>query len=39
MPFGLTNAPMAFMNLMNRFFRLYVDQFVVMFIDDILMYS
>ena len=38
-PFGLTNASEAFMDLMNRVFRLYVDQFVVVFIDDILVYS
>ena len=39
MSFGLTNAPAAFMSLMNEIFKPYLDLFVIVFIDDILVYS
>ena len=37
-PFRLRNAPTAFIDLMHRAFQLYLDQFVVVFVDDILVY-
>jgi hypothetical protein len=39
MSFGLTNAPAYFMNLMNKVFIEYLDKFIVVFINDILVYS
>ena len=39
MPFGLMNAPTAFMDLIHRVFQSYLDQFFVVFVDEILIYS
>ena len=39
MSFGLTNTPASFIDLMNQVFRSFLDQFMIMFIDDILVYS
>ena len=39
LPFGLTNAPSTFMSLMNDVFREYLDKFVIIYLDDIIIFS
>ena len=39
MPFGITNAPAQFMNMMNNLLGEYLDEFILIFLDDILIYS
>ena len=39
MPFGLTNAPVSFQAAMNKMFNKYMDEFIVIFLDDVLIFS